>query len=135
MTVGVSVAIIVEHGRVLLCQRSATSRYSLKWEFPGGKIEKNEEPIQALKRECFEELGIIVNDAILLQTSTSQYDDGGTFSVHFYAVVQFSGIIENKVFNAYEWVSPNELLEFDLLSGNVDFCKQLPKILVEKNIL
>lgn len=135
MSIGVSVAVIIQQGSVLLCQRLPTSRYPFKWEFPGGKIEDNETPEQALKRECFEELNITIEHVIHLQTKVSHYDDGGTFSVHFFAVTAYEGIVLNRVFNTYEWVKPDKLLEFDLLSGNVDFCKQLSKLLKENNIL
>ena len=43
--------------RVLLAQRPAHKHLGLKWEFAGGKVEANESPDAALKREIREELG------------------------------------------------------------------------------
>src|SRR5258707_15604814 len=43
---------------VLICQRKADQPMSLKWEFPGGKIEAGESSEDALARELDEELGI-----------------------------------------------------------------------------
>jgi 8-oxo-dGTP diphosphatase len=43
---------------VLICQRKPDQPMSLKWEFPGGKIEPGESPEEALARELQEELGI-----------------------------------------------------------------------------
>src|SRR5258705_13535952 len=43
---------------VLICQRKADQPMSLKWEFPGGKIEAGESSEDALVRELDEELGI-----------------------------------------------------------------------------
>src|SRR5947207_124773 len=60
----VAVGIIFQKGttpelsRVLLCQRNQRSRYALKWEFPGGKLENNEPLEGCLRRELHEELGI-----------------------------------------------------------------------------
>src|SRR5258708_37124631 len=45
-------------GEVLICQRKADQPMSLKWEFPGGKIEAGESSEDALARELDEELGI-----------------------------------------------------------------------------
>src|SRR5437899_11587064 len=42
---------------VLICQRKADQPMSLKWEFPGGKIEDGESSEDALARELNEELG------------------------------------------------------------------------------
>lgn len=44
-------------GRVLIAQRPPHKHLGLKWEFPGGKVEPNEEPESALLREIREELG------------------------------------------------------------------------------
>ncbi len=59
--VDVACAVIVRNGKFLICKRSERMELPLKWEFPGGKIEKNEKPIQAVIREMKEELNIYVH--------------------------------------------------------------------------
>lgn len=130
-TIIVSVAILYVERKVLLCQRSYSSRYPLKWEFPGGKKESDETAYETMCRECKEELGITVSRATLLHENVSTYDDGGSFTVSFFLVTSFEGEIIGKVFNDFKWVDPNDLLQFDLLSGNIDFCRVLPEMLTE----
>jgi 8-oxo-dGTP diphosphatase len=55
----VGAAIIVD-GRVLACARSDRPAGGGKWEFPGGKVEDGETEVDALIRECEEELGVPV---------------------------------------------------------------------------
>ena len=44
-------------GRVLVAQRPTHKHLALKWEFPGGKVERHESPENAIVREIGEELG------------------------------------------------------------------------------
>jgi mutator protein MutT len=53
-------AAIVRDGRVLAARRSAPAALAGGWEFPGGKVEPGETEMQALVRECDEELGVLV---------------------------------------------------------------------------
>jgi 8-oxo-dGTP diphosphatase len=53
-------AAIVENGRVLACARADPPEVAGRWEFPGGKVEPGETEIEALVRECIEELGVQV---------------------------------------------------------------------------
>lgn len=53
-------AVIVSDGRVLAARRSRGAGSAGFWEFPGGKVEPDEEPRSALIREIDEELGTTV---------------------------------------------------------------------------
>jgi 8-oxo-dGTP diphosphatase len=53
-------AAIVENGRVLACARADPPEVAGRWEFPGGKVEPGETEVEALIRECVEELGVQV---------------------------------------------------------------------------
>jgi 8-oxo-dGTP diphosphatase len=54
----VAAAVLIEQSRVLLTQRKPGSHLQGAWEFPGGKVEADEDPRQALERELREEIGI-----------------------------------------------------------------------------
>ncbi len=51
-------ALIVWQNKVLVTRRGPDSGHAGMWEFPGGKIQPEETPHQALQREVMEELGI-----------------------------------------------------------------------------
>ncbi len=52
-------AILRREGQVLLCHRSPRRRWFPDlWDFPGGHVEPDEDPKDALRRELAEELGI-----------------------------------------------------------------------------
>jgi 8-oxo-dGTP diphosphatase len=53
-------AAIIAAGRVLACERAHPPEAAGKWEFPGGKVEPGESELDALVRECVEELGVRV---------------------------------------------------------------------------
>jgi 8-oxo-dGTP diphosphatase len=57
-------AVIVRDGRVLMVhERSRRATGGEWWTLPGGGIEPDESPEQALRREVLEETGLIVLDA------------------------------------------------------------------------
>jgi len=51
-------AAIISDGRVLGCERADPPESAGRWEFPGGKVEPGESEVDALVRECREELGV-----------------------------------------------------------------------------
>ena len=50
----VGLIIVNNYGKVLICKR----KNSNQWQFPQGGIDNGESPIEAAKREIFEEVGI-----------------------------------------------------------------------------
>ena len=101
----VTCAIINEDGLVLSAQRSASMSLPLKWEFPGGKIDKGESPEECLRRELVEELGIQVRVGKRLPTTTHHYP---TFSVtlHPFVCSIDSGEIFLHEHAAITWLPP-----------------------------
>jgi len=59
----VAAALIDADGRVLLAQRPEGKHLAGYWEFPGGKVEPGETPLQALQREVIEEIGVRIGAA------------------------------------------------------------------------
>jgi mutator protein MutT len=59
-TIEVSVAVLghFEDSKLLIARRSGGRPYAGYWEFPGGKLEVGESPLECLYRELEEELGI-----------------------------------------------------------------------------
>ncbi len=62
---GISAAIIINNGRVLMVRRRI-SEGELMWQFPAGGIEVGETPEQAAVRETLEETGLTVESVKLL---------------------------------------------------------------------
>lgn len=76
-TIEVVGAIIVDNGKILCAQRGPEKSLANFWEFPGGKVEANETPIEALKRELTEELLITVTvEDEMFESTKHEYDFG-----------------------------------------------------------
>lgn len=56
----VSCALIIDGSKILVAQNREDSDHPGKWEFPGGKVKRNETPEQSIVREIKEELNLVV---------------------------------------------------------------------------
>lgn len=121
----VAVGILKKNGKILVCQRKRGSRYELKWEFPGGKLEPGESVEQCLQRELREELSLRVNAIDSIEIQQWHYDDGGKFEVAYCTVTDFMGEPQNHVFEEIRWVAPGDLPALDNLEGNKDIIRKL----------
>lgn len=70
-TIKVVAAIIKKKDQILIAQR-LKGEFAGQWEFPGGKIEENETPQEALQREIFEEMELNISIEEFL--TTVEYD-------------------------------------------------------------
>ncbi|EID55243.1 NUDIX domain-containing protein [Saccharomonospora xinjiangensis] len=53
-------AAVVRDGRLLAQQRAFPPEAAGLWELPGGRVEAGEPDVEAVRRECLEELGVAV---------------------------------------------------------------------------
>lgn len=118
-------ALIVQDGKLLVCQRTRHQTMPLKWEFPGGKIEEGEQPRDALRRELDEELGIQATIGDELARIQHEYPNGGMVELRFYVVHEYSGELENRIFKDIQWSEARDLLKFDFLEADLTLVNDL----------
>ncbi len=110
---------------VLICQRRPDQPMSLKWEFPGGKVEPGESSEAALARELNEELGI---DAVIgrrVANVRHKYRNGGAIDLQFFLVESFAGEMQNRIFNEVKWSSLSALPSYDFLTADLGLIRDL----------
>ena len=121
----VAAALIVRGSEVLICQRRADQPMALQWEFPGGKIEPGETPEQALARELNEELGIHAIIGPRVTRIRHNYRHGGAVDLQFFAVHEFTGELENRIFHQLRWVRLEDLENYDFLAADRTLIRDL----------
>jgi 8-oxo-dGTP diphosphatase len=110
---------------VLVCQRRPDQPMSLKWEFPGGKIEPGETPEQALSRELDEELGIAAVIGPRVAQLRHRYRNGGAVDLQFFTVRDYAGELNNRIFNEIRWSSLAALPTYDFLAADFGLIRDL----------
>ena len=114
-----AVALIDRDGRVLITQRPKGKNMEGLWEFPGGKIKKNETSEDALIREINEELSINISNYNELISYSFNYSDlGKTVFINFYLIKNFTGKILNNFHNQLKWIEIKDIREYDFLEGD-----------------
>ena len=121
----VAAVIVRDDGKLLICQRTKHQPLPLKWEFPGGKIEADEPPQAALRRELEEELGIAANIGHQIAHISHTYKNGNAVELQFFLVREFAGNIENRIFQDVRWVPSNELAGYDFLDADRELVAEL----------
>lgn len=80
----VVIGFIEKQDQLLITQRALDTHFGGFWELPGGKVEEQEKPAEALIRELKEELGLDIYEAHLLCKITQ-----GPIEFYLYHVVRY----------------------------------------------
>ena len=125
-TIDVAAGIIWRGGLFLAAQRPTNKIMEGYWEFPGGKLEGNESPEEALKRELAEELGIGVSEASYWQCVEHHYAERKvTVRLYFFHVTEFVGEPCPVEGQNLRWVSPDEAPGLGFLPADAGVLEQL----------
>lgn len=130
----VTCAIIIHRNKILVAQRNANSDHSLKWEFPGGKINTDEKPDASISREIKEELEIDIE--IIEKMTSANYDYGfkKIQLIPFLCIIK-SGEINLTEHLAFKWVSIEELYEVDFSEADIKLIQQHQNKIILKKYL
>jgi len=97
-----------DHHRVLLSQRPTGGHLPGLWEFPGGKIEPDESPVDALARELDEELGVRIGPSRPLVTIRHEYAEK-IVRLRLFEIHSFEGEPSGAEGQPIRWIAPLEL--------------------------
>lgn len=120
----VAAAVIENNGRFLIAQRPENSHMGMKWEFPGGKMEKGEDAAACLRREIREELDLEIEVGEKIMVVEHQYPDRKVIlHCHWCQFVQ--GEAKARGCHTFKWVSVGEFKQFDFSDADLPVVKYL----------
>lgn len=116
----VAAALFDTNGNILLAKRPEGKAMSGLWEFPGGKIEANERPEQALARELQEELAITVSESDLfpLTFASHAYESFHLF-MPLYGTKRWIGSPCPAEGQELAWVAPQDLHSYPAPAADI----------------
>jgi 8-oxo-dGTP diphosphatase len=100
-------------GRVLVAERPFGKHLAGFWEFPGGKSDSGESPLDALRRELVEELGVRVEAAEPLIRVPWAYPEKAIV-LDAWLVSAYAGDVHAREHAALRWVDPADLLDLPM---------------------
>ena len=114
ITLVVALALQDAAGRWLMHRRPDHKHHGGLWEFPGGKVESHETPVNALVREISEELGIIIRPGDLTPAGFAQEEENARerpIVILLYTCARWEGEPAALEGGAVDWFTPDTIAE------------------------
>lgn len=113
----VACCIIEYDNKILICQRKE-NKFKNMWEFPGGKIEKNESSFDAIIREIYEELSLRIYNPIFIFNIIYNYEDFKLNMDVYKTKIDNIDNIHNNVHKDYIFINLKNIKQYTLLPAD-----------------
>lgn len=111
-------AAIIDGDKCLIAKRGPNMSLPGKWEFPGGKVERDEDPRAALVREIKEELGLLIEVHECLGQGTAAFGER-RIVLDVFAARCLEGELMLAEHAEVTWTGAEGLLDFDWAEADV----------------
>lgn len=130
--IDVAIAVVFRVDHVLICKRRVDAHLGGFWEFPGGKVEQNEDLKTCLIRELREELEISADILAALPVIEHDYPDRRV-RLHPFLCAHTAG--EPKAIGCEEarWVHYSSLNEYKFPPANEVLLTEIVEVLQKQN--
>ena len=98
-----------------------------KWEFPGGKVEPNEDEMKAIEREIREEFELNVEEISFLINNIYEYPNR-TIDLRLYKCKYIGGNFKLHDHSEYKLVSKDEILNYEFCPADVKLAQYVSKM-------
>lgn len=118
-------ALIKKEDKILIAKRSTGDKNVLgKWEFPGGKVEKDEDEKVAIEREIKEEFELKIKAEKYITNNICNYPTK-IVDLRLYRCKYISGDFKLHDHSEYVWVDANNILDYDLAPADIPLAKYI----------
>lgn len=117
-----------EDGCWLMHKRPPGKHHAGLWEFPGGKVEANEMPLESLVRELDEELGVTCDAPgcfPIAFAETGAAGETGAIVILLYMVSRWDGVPAALEGGEIDWFTPEQVLALSMPPLDVTLAQQL----------
>ena len=120
-------ALIKKNGKYLIARRSTGSEEVMsKWEFPGGKVEKDETEEHAIEREIKEEFEMDIKALRFLTNNVCEYPSR-TIDLRLYECKYLSGEFHLHDHSEYKFVKKEDIVKYDLCPADIPLAEYVKK--------
>ncbi len=128
MIIKVVAALIEKNNQFLIAKRSTGDPNVIgKWEFPGGKVEENEDERAAIEREINEEFELKIKAKDFLINNVCNYPNK-IVDLRLYKCDYISGKFHLHDHSEYLWVNKAELLDYDLCPADIPLANYIKEM-------
>ena len=121
-------ALIKKDNKYLIAKRSTGSEEVLgKWEFPGGKVEKNETEEHAIEREIKEEFEMDIKAMKFLTNNICEYPSK-IIDLRLYECEYISGEFHLHDHSEYKFVNKDEITNYDLCPADIPLAEYVKEL-------
>ena len=120
------VAAIIENndGDILIAKRNSKKSKGGLWEFPGGKIEKNESADDAIKREIKEELNIDIEINKWLIEKRHEYPEK-TINLILCSAKWIGGELDLSEHEDSKWIKKEDIFNFQFADADKEIINEI----------
>ncbi len=113
---------------MLLRNKKKNDIHDGKYNGLGGKMESGETPLECVKREVFEESGLIIKNPVFKGTLLfPEFDGENDWLVFVFTARKFGGKLKKSPEGELFWVKDGELLSLNLWEGDRVFLKRMKR--------
>lgn len=121
-------ALISKDNKFLIAKRSTGDPNVLgKWEFPGGKVQDNEDEFHAIEREIFEEFELTIKATNYIMNNVCEYPTK-IVDLRLYKCEYISGAFNLHDHSEYKWVNKDDILDYDLAPADIPLAEYVKKV-------